>query len=160
MPNYYSINCHTWKWTKKLFFHLFHLTILNSYILFSLYGGKKILHRHFQLTLVRNLLAQAGQEWNVPRPIGRPPAAATQVIRLEECGRKHWPILSATRRKCHVCSASSVTRNVSVKCQSCDVALCVDRKCFLDYHTKANLWNFSGCSTWPLYPKFGPQLEM
>ena len=35
----YSINCRTWKWTKKLFFHLFHLAILNSYILFSSIGG-------------------------------------------------------------------------------------------------------------------------
>jgi len=26
---------------------------------------------------------------------------------------------------------------VSVKCHRCDVALCVDRKCFLDYHTRA-----------------------
>jgi hypothetical protein len=32
----------TWKWTKKLFFHLFDLAILNSYILFSSLGGKKI----------------------------------------------------------------------------------------------------------------------
>ena len=35
MANLYSINCRTWKWTKKLFFHLFDPAILNSYILFS-----------------------------------------------------------------------------------------------------------------------------
>jgi hypothetical protein len=29
-------------------------------------------------------LANAGQEWNVQRPIGRQPAAATEVLRLEE----------------------------------------------------------------------------
>jgi len=39
MANSYSINCRTWKWTKKLFFHLFDLAILNSYILFSSLGG-------------------------------------------------------------------------------------------------------------------------
>ena len=59
MENSYSINRHTWKWTKKLFFHLFDLTILNSYILFSSCWGKKISHRHFRLTLERNFLAQA-----------------------------------------------------------------------------------------------------
>ena len=48
--------------------------------------GKKISHRDFQLTLVWNLLTLAGQEQNVPRPVGRPPAAATQVVRLEEHG--------------------------------------------------------------------------
>ena len=34
MANLYSINRHTWKWTKKLFFHLFDLTVLNSLIIF------------------------------------------------------------------------------------------------------------------------------
>jgi len=38
MAETYSIKCRTWKWTKKLFFHLFDLAILNSYILFSLGG--------------------------------------------------------------------------------------------------------------------------
>jgi len=41
MANSYSINCRTWKWTKKLFFHLFDLAILNSYILFSSLGVRK-----------------------------------------------------------------------------------------------------------------------
>jgi hypothetical protein len=35
MANSYSINRRTWKLTKKLFFHLFDLAILNSYNLFS-----------------------------------------------------------------------------------------------------------------------------
>jgi len=39
MANSYSTNRRTWKWTKKLFFHLFALAILNSYILFSSLGG-------------------------------------------------------------------------------------------------------------------------
>jgi hypothetical protein len=45
MANSYSMNCRTWKWTKKLFFHVFDLTILNSHILFSSLVGKKISHR-------------------------------------------------------------------------------------------------------------------
>ena len=88
MTNSYSINRLTWKGTNKLFFHLSDLAILNSYILFSSRGGKKISHRDFQLKLVRNLLAQAGQERNVPRPRGGPPPASIQGVRLEERGRK------------------------------------------------------------------------
>ena len=41
MANSYSINRCTWKWTKKLFFRLFDLAILNSYILFSSCGVRK-----------------------------------------------------------------------------------------------------------------------
>jgi len=138
MVNSYSINCCTWKWTKKLFFHLFDQAILNSYILFSSLGGKKLSHSDFWNTLLGNLLAHAGHERNVQRPIGRPPAAATQVIRFEEHGRKHWPIPSATRRRCRVCAEKGVTRNVSVICERCDIALCCDRRCFVDYHNKAD----------------------
>ena len=98
MANSYSINRRTWMWTKKLFFRLFDLAILNSYIRFSSLGGKKISHSDFRNTLLGNLLAHAGHERNVQRPIGRPPAAATQVVRFEESGRKHWPLPSATRR--------------------------------------------------------------
>ena len=39
MANSYSINRRTWKWTKKLFFHLLDLAILNSYILIFFTGG-------------------------------------------------------------------------------------------------------------------------
>ena len=38
MANSYSISCHTFKWTKKLFFHVLDLAILNSYILHSSWG--------------------------------------------------------------------------------------------------------------------------
>jgi hypothetical protein len=48
----YSISRHTFKWTKKLFFHLLDLAILNSYILHSLCEGKKMPHRDFRYTLV------------------------------------------------------------------------------------------------------------
>jgi hypothetical protein len=50
MANSYMATHQTWKWTKKLFFHLLDLAILNSYILLSSCVGKKISHREF-LTL-------------------------------------------------------------------------------------------------------------
>jgi len=100
MTDSYSVNRHTLKWSKKHFFRLFDLAFLNSYILVSSLGGKKISHSDFRNTLLGNLLVQAGQEWNLQRPVGRPLAAATQVIRFEEHGRKHWAIPSATRRRC------------------------------------------------------------
>jgi len=83
MANSYSINRSTWKWTKKLFFHLSDLTILNSHILLSSLRGKKTSHRDFQNTLLWNLLAQAGHERNVQRPIGRPPPQSLKSLDLK-----------------------------------------------------------------------------
>ena len=59
----YSISHHTSKWTKKLFFHLLDLAILNGYILHSSCGGKKISHKRFTIyPSVRNIFAHAGAE--------------------------------------------------------------------------------------------------
>jgi hypothetical protein len=41
MANSYMASRRTWKWTKKLFFHLLDVDIVNSYILLSSCGGKK-----------------------------------------------------------------------------------------------------------------------
>jgi len=62
MANSYTASHRTWKWTKKLFFHLLDLAIVNSYILLSSCGGKKISHRDFHLTLIREMLARSGHE--------------------------------------------------------------------------------------------------
>jgi hypothetical protein len=139
MANSYSTCRRTMTWMKKLFFHLFNLAILNSYILLSSCGGKKISHRDFQFALVRNMLAQAGYKRTTPRPSGRRPSAATKISRLEASGSKHWPSPCAKQVRCHVCSARGENRRVSVKCRKCDVGLCEARSCFEDYHTKAQL---------------------
>lgn len=59
MANSYSICHQTLKWTEKLFYSLLDLAILNRCILFSLCGCMKISRKDFQVTLVRNMLAQA-----------------------------------------------------------------------------------------------------
>jgi len=83
----YSIGRCTFKWTKKLFFHLLDLAILNSYILCPSCGGQKISHRDFQFTLMRNMLAHGGPEWRIPRPLGRSPNVEAHVARLEVCSK-------------------------------------------------------------------------
>ena len=57
MANSYSINCRTWKWTKKLFYYLFDLSILNSYILFSSLGVRK-----FRIAIFRT--SHGGNYWH------------------------------------------------------------------------------------------------
>jgi hypothetical protein len=139
MANSYTASRQTWKWTKKLFFHLLDLAVLNSYILLSSCGGKKISHRDFRLALVREMLAWAGHEPQPSRPVGRPALASANTSRLDTRHNKHWPGRNMTKRRCRVCSARGVTRTVMSKCVKCDVALCVDRTCFADYHTKDTL---------------------
>ena len=67
----------------RLFFHLLDLAIVNSYILLSSCGGKKISHRYFCLTLIRKMLAQSGHEPRPSMPVGRPASASTNIRRLD-----------------------------------------------------------------------------
>ena len=83
------------------------------------------------------MLAHAGPEQRVPRPLRRPPKVEKRVARLEVCGSKHWPTPSETQLRCHVCKARGVTKKVFWKCCKCEVGLCLKNTCFEDYHTKA-----------------------
>ena len=109
------------------------LAILNSYILHSLCGGKKISHRDFQFTLVRNMLAHAGPEQRIPRPLGKPPNVELHIARFKVFGSKHWPIPSETQLRCRMCKVRGVAQKVFVKYHIYEVGLCVTRACFEDY---------------------------
>ena len=101
---------------KKLFFHLLDLAIVNSYILLSSCGGKKISHTDFCLTLIRDKLACSGHEPRPSMPVGRPAPTSANIGRLDTRHSKHWPGHNPKQRRCHVCSARSVTRTVVYKC--------------------------------------------
>jgi hypothetical protein len=60
MANSYSISQCTFKWTKKLFFHLLDLTIPNTWILLSTCAAKNS-QQHFWFLLVRNMIDKAGK---------------------------------------------------------------------------------------------------
>ena len=108
--NSYSISQHTLEWTKKLFFQLLDLVILNSYILLSSCGGNKISHKDFVCTLARNMLAHAEPERRIPWPLGRRPDVELQAARLEVCGSKQWPTVSETQLSCCMCKVRGVTK--------------------------------------------------
>jgi hypothetical protein len=102
MANSYPISRRNFKWTTKLFFHLLDLTVLNSWILLSSCGAKYN-HQGFGLLLVRNLIEEAGRSQYCPAPmVGRPSAAASNVMRLESRHNMHWPAKSAAGCVQHV----------------------------------------------------------
>ena len=138
MANSYSMCRRTFKWTTKLFFHFLDLTVLNSWILLSSCGAKYT-HRDFRLLLVRNLIEEAGksQDRPTPRLVGRPSAAARNVLWLVSHHNKQWPVKSSTNLRC-VCSSHGQRKRTVYMCARCDVGLCVV-PCFAEYHTKVNL---------------------
>ena len=131
MANSYSMCRRNFTWTTKLFFHLLDLTVLNSWILLSLCRAK-CTHRDFRFLLGRNLIEQAGRSQDRPTPslVGRPIAAAANVMRLDSLYNKHWPEKCSNLR-CRVCSARGKRSGTAYKCAKCNVGLCV-APCFAD----------------------------
>jgi len=56
------------------------------------------------------MLAYAGPEWRITKPLGRTPNVELQVARLEACSRKYWPTLSEMQLRCHVCKVRGMTK--------------------------------------------------
>ena len=110
MATTYKPSHRTWKWTKKLFFHLLDLAIVNSYILLSSCGGKKILHRDFRLALIREMLSWSGHKPRPSMPIGRPASASNNIGRLDTHHNKHRPFRNNTKWQCRTCSVRGVTQ--------------------------------------------------
>ena len=90
MVNSYGIARRTWKWTKKLFFHLTDMTILNAFIIHKSSGGK-MTHKRFQEVLVRDLLILSHEENVTASGVsrGRPSPFASQLTRLEVKHSEH-----------------------------------------------------------------------
>jgi hypothetical protein len=138
MTNSYGIARRTWKWTKKLFFHLLDMTILNSFLLHKSCGGK-MTHKTFREVLVRDLILQP-LEANVAVSgvyRGRPSPSGAQLSRLEVKHSQHWPT-KGKQRRCRVCSLNKKTRITLYSCKKCDVGLCVV-DCFQKWHTSVRV---------------------
>lgn len=149
MISYPAFKRRTVKWWKKVFFHLFMMTVLNAYILYKEHciklRKKPVLHRVFRREIVKALVAEtAPQPVHVrgaatPRDIERLTARHFLSKIQQKEGQKSKPL-----RTCPVCSTTTGKRKLvgdgrktvrsSYECKECDVGLCVD-PCFRLYHS-------------------------
>jgi hypothetical protein len=139
MVNSYGFTLRTWKWTKKLFFHLTDMTILNAIIIQNSRGGH-ITFKNFRENLVRELIThpKEGKVTGSGLSRGRPSPASSQLTRLEVKHSEHWPFKGKKQRRCRLCSLQKKTKTTLYSCTKCDAGLCVD-KCFEKWHTRVNL---------------------
>ena len=129
MANSYSFERRTMKWTKKLFFHLLDLTVLNSFLLF--HNEKN--HRDFRLSLIEALIKTEDNA----NAIKAAPTFINNHARFDGVG--HWPFNGKNRRRCVVCHKNGLQRRSTVICKKCDVALCIDKDCFAEFHSSPTM---------------------
>jgi hypothetical protein len=136
MVNSYGIARRTWKWTKKLFFHLLDMTILNAYLLHKSCDGT-LTHKKFREGLMHDLIVQSHEANVTVRgvPRGRPSSSGAPISCLEVKHSQHWPTKGKERR-CRVCSMTKKIKKITMyHCKKCDVGLCVS-DCFEIWHTR------------------------
>jgi hypothetical protein len=131
MTNTYSISRRTWKWMKKLFFHLLDFTVLNSYSILHSHSSK-LSHRDFQLSLIRDLIQKGGRVLCTQIILQGMPTLSTSWL-----GSQTHSALARERDKAEVlcvCSTQKKQSKTIYACPKCNVASCV-MPCFKIYHT-------------------------
>ena len=140
---YYLFDHRTWKWWRRLFFHLFNTAIVNAYILYieSTQASRKLSHADFRIQLAKQLLQEAGEP--IPETPPEPSSQSEAVPSSLRFSGRHFPEKvppTASGRlgqlECVVCSKKRGRGKVTTtyRCKTCKKALCVT-PCFELYHT-------------------------
>lgn len=130
------------KYWKVLFFHLIDVSIVNAFVLWKEYQSqhpeRADLQRPkgydqlaFREALVRQLVSIEEAD---PVPVWE---KQPKLPKNAWNGASHLPVVDSSHGRCKVCTSSGVQSRPNVKCETCDVVLCLnnDRNCFYVYHT-------------------------
>lgn len=132
----------TFKWYRKLWFHLFELILYNSFIMYRVYENSKESFRKFKLELVREILDAYGPQL---RTIGRP----SRLPRPDRCYHRSFPIPFPTNsrglipyRTCVVCpQTTGIRRETRYYFAICGPRVPLhEYPCFQTWHTEEEVW--------------------
>nr|XP_022904169.1 piggyBac transposable element-derived protein 4-like [Onthophagus taurus] len=131
----------TVKWYKKVFFHLFDISLFNAHALYMTVTCKKITLGQFQHQVIVQILQKYHKPIHSNKP-GRPKASdCDNPLRLTE---RHFPSLvpptekkKHAQKRCVVCAKHDKRSDSRYMCSKCNAGLCLI-PCFENYHTIKN----------------------
>lgn len=123
---YYRIGVRKNKWWWSIFTWLIDVPVQNAWLLQRKAGMKSISQFQFRRNIAQHCCHAVALSVANNRPHKR--ARLPEEDRYDE--RDHMPV-PGTRRRCANPTCNSRTR---VKCEKCDVGLCVDKICFKSFH--------------------------
>jgi len=122
--SYYELKHKTYKWWKRILFHLIDISIVNSFIIYKkVIGDKSISQKNFRLEIIRAIAYKYGLF-----PVFKP---------LLKTNTMHLIRKAEKRGSCTHCSKTKIfeTKRTPTSlyiCPECKVHLCVE--CFEQYH--------------------------
>ena len=132
---YYGFSHRTNKWYKRVFFHLFEVSIVNAYILYCLHlpPKQRLSHLDFRLAVASHLL----RSFFPSTPARNTHTTDSNPMRLT--GRHFLALYDKAYPDCKICSARKEGKRKQTKyyCKQCNVAMC-PAPCFERYHTLVN----------------------
>lgn len=151
MISYSNTTVKSFKWWKKVIFHIFAIAVLNAYTIFKEENpNSNILHRVFRRKLISELISDNPSHLSVKA--GRPRVNQQQLERLTS---RHFitKIVGVGKKRdiarlCTVCNNAerSMAREdpehkrkrpgheTKYECKDCNVPLCIE-PCFMLYHS-------------------------
>lgn len=150
-----SVNClrKSRKWSRKVFFHLLDICLLNAYNMYVEGTGNQSSLRTFNKKVALQLLQRFGTRSNIHLHPGRRSQEARENplprLQFTDAMELHSPVNvpptpgrpGKGQRECVVCKNTSLRpkkrRKVTTMCETCDVGLCIG-PCFKAYHTLAS----------------------
>ena len=109
----------------RLFFDLFDVALVNSFIVYKKLENKDLTLKEFKICIALKLFASL-----VSRKLSCPnhrPSKRTKAQRPRPIPPSHLLIFLETRRRCTVCSQTGKENRTFVTCSLCDVALCLQK---------------------------------
>ena len=121
------------KWWKYIFWFLFDIAVCNAFICMRESASHQLVSRRGKVKLRTQIdfrIKLAEQLIGDFRSLRKRKSTPT----VDLAGFSHWPVLGEKPGRCKRCWSMKVRHEVSIRCEQCQVFLCVDRGCFKAYH--------------------------
>ncbi|CAB4023379.1 Hypothetical predicted protein [Paramuricea clavata] len=137
--SYYPVGAQSKKWWKYLAWFFVNISIVNGFILQNLQTDRRrrLKHLDFRLALARQLIST----YNGYKKISSAPSGRKKDVPVGRNVKGHSLVKSSERKRaCGMCSkagrkrASGRTFESIYKCAQCNVNLCRERACFMEWH--------------------------
>ncbi|GBM40470.1 PiggyBac transposable element-derived protein 4 [Araneus ventricosus] len=129
MASTYTFTQRTRKWTKKLFFSLIDIAVLNAFLMFKSNQTKSNFSlKEFRMNLITSLIG------NINSKVAEP-SVTPKLKSNDDTKFSHWAIDEKKRSRCTCCAKKDKQKITTIICKACNVALCIDQNCFEEYHT-------------------------
>ena len=118
----------------RLFFDLFDVACVNSYIIYTNFGNKELRLKDYKLLIASNMIGLFVSR-KISFPNSRPSKRSRQSLQGPD-PPSHMPIFLETRHRCTVCSSKGIESRTFISCSTCNVSLCFlkDKNCFAEFH--------------------------